>query len=186
MRRDSKLHELLKYLAFGSGVLVISLSPLGSTQLTQTVLRQYFRKKKFERVRFLQDLKNLQRREVIDYRELNDGRIEILLTAQGKEKMLRYHIDEIKLKLPRVWDKKWRLIMFDIPHAHRQARDAFRKKLHDLKFHPIQKSVFITPYPCEDEIDFIASIFDVRKYVLVLYVSSFEGEEKLKHHFSIS
>lgn len=75
--------------------------------------------------------------------------------------------------------------MFDIPHNHRTARDALRKKLLDLKFYPLQKSVFITPYPCEDEVDFIASIFDIRKYILILYVVYFEGEEKLKHHFNI-
>ena len=75
--------------------------------------------------------------------------------------------------------------MFDIPHDHKIARDAFRTKLEDLKFYSLQKSVFITPYPCEKEIEFIATVFDVRKHVLILYVSRFEGEEKLKHHFGV-
>lgn len=99
--------------------------------------------------------------------------------------MLKYQIDDIKLKKPAAWDKKWRLVMFDIPQEYRLARDAFRKKLKDLKFHQLQKSVFLTPYPCEDEIDFIAEIFDVRKHTLFLIVEGFEGEEKLRYLFNV-
>lgn len=186
LRKGSGSYKLLKYLAFGSGILILgSISPLGGSQLTSSLLSNYFRRKSFEKHRFLTDLKKLQKRELIDYREFDDSRIKIVLTAKGKEKTLIYKLDDIKLDMPRRWDSKWRLIIFDIPHFCKKARDIFRKKLLDLKFYPIQKSVFITPYPCEDEIDFIASVFDIRKYILILYVSGFEGDEKLKYHFNI-
>jgi DNA-binding transcriptional regulator PaaX len=91
----------------------------------------------------------------------------------------------MKLKRPAKWNGKWRLVMFDIPHGYKRARDAFRQKLKRLEFYPIQKSVFITPYPCEDEIDFLASVFDIRKHVILMNIADFEGEEKLKRHFRI-
>lgn len=186
IRRGSRPHQLLKYLAIGSGVLAVSLiSPLGGAQLIKAGIHGYLRKKKFERDRFLRDMKRLQTRELVDFRELGNGKIEIRLTKQGKKKMLAYELDDMKLKIPERWDRQWRLIIFDIPHRHKKARDALRTKLLDLKFYPIQKSVFITPYPCEDEIDFIASIFDVRNYIIILYISHFEGEVKLKRHFGI-
>jgi len=186
LRKNSRPYQILKYLALGSGILLLgTISPVAGAQLIKAGIKSYIRKKRFEKEKFLRDLKNLQKRELIDYRESEDGKIEIKITKKGKEGILRYQIDEIRLKRPQRWDRRWRLIMFDIPHSHRSARDVFRKKLLDLKFYPLQKSVFITPYPCEDEIDFIASIFEVRKYVLILYVSNFEGEEKLKHYFGV-
>ncbi|MFH1193136.1 MAG: hypothetical protein V1656_02350 [Candidatus Jorgensenbacteria bacterium] len=143
------------------------------------------RKKRFERDKFLRDLKKLQERDLADYRELDDGSVEVTITKRGKTQMLKYRLDDMRLKQPSHWDGKWRLIMFDIPHFNKQARDALRRKLLDLKFYPLQKSVFITPYPCEQEIDFIASVFDVGRYLLILYVAHFEGEDKLKHHFDV-
>ncbi len=186
MRRNSQPYRLLKYLAIGTGVLTLSLiAPVSGAILVKSFIRHYFRKKRFDRYRFLNDLKNLQKRELISYREENNGIVKITITKNGREKMLKYQIDEMKIKKPAQWDKQWRLIMFDIPHYKKKARDAFREKLRSLEFYPIQKSVFITPYPCENEIDFIASIFDIRKEILILYVSRFEGEEKLKNYFKI-
>ena len=186
LRRNSRPYQILKYLALGTGVLLVSIvSPLGGAQLIRAGIRSYLKKKRFIKEKFIRDLKNLQARKLINYRELDKGEMEIVITKEGKEKILRYQVDEIKLKPLRYWDRKWRLVMFDIPHSFKIARDLFRKKLQDLKFYPLQKSVFITPYPCEDEIDFIASIFNLRKYILILYVTHFEGEEKLRHYFGI-
>ena len=111
--------------------------------------------------------------------------MEIAITKQGKEVALRYDIDTVKLKRPSRWDGKWRLIIFDIPSDKKQAREAFRKKLSELGVYPLQKSVFLTPYPCEKEIEFIATIFEIRQYILLLYVSAFEGEEKFRHRFNL-
>ncbi|MBI5220337.1 MAG: hypothetical protein HY978_00680 [Candidatus Liptonbacteria bacterium] len=186
MRKNSKSYRLLRYLALGSGVLVVSaLAPASGAQIVHAAIAGYFRKKRFERNRFLQDLKRLQDRRLVSWREHPDGRIEIVLTQQGKNKTLAFKLDELKLTAPQRWDGKWRLVMFDIPKDHKFARDAFRKKLRDLKFYPMQKSVFLTPYPCEDEIDFLAMVFEVREHVLLLRVSRFEGEEKLRHHFQL-
>ncbi|MFH1193313.1 MAG: hypothetical protein V1656_03320 [Candidatus Jorgensenbacteria bacterium] len=185
LRKNSRPHQFLKGLAVGSGVLAISIiSPVGGARLIQGLIGGYFRKKRFEKEIFLRDLKNLQSRKLVDYRELEHGNVEIKITKLGKETVLKYNLDGIKLKT-QTWDGGWRLITFDIPNHHKAARDAFRKKLKDLKFYPLQKSVFLTPYPCEDEIDFVASIFDVRKYILILYIDHFEGEEKLRHHFKL-
>ena len=133
----------------------------------------------------MQDLRRLQERQLIDYEELSDGNVKIVLTKKGEKVSLVFNLDDIQLNKKK-WDGIWRLVMFDIPHAKKKAREALRAKLKTLGFYPIQKSVFLVPYECEKEIDFICSIFEVREHVLVLYVSGFEGEEKLKHHFKLS
>src|SRR3990167_2211250 len=63
------------------------------------------------------------------------------------------------------WDKKWRVVIFDIPEKSRMARDALRRKLKELEFRELQKSVFVHPYECKKEIDFIIEFFNLRHYV---------------------
>jgi phenylacetic acid degradation operon negative regulatory protein len=46
-----------------------------------------------------------------------------------------------------VWDKKWRIVLFDIPESQRTVRQLFRLKLMDLGVRMLQSSVWITPSP---------------------------------------
>ena len=94
-------------------------------------------------------------------------------------------VRQIKLNKKRWWDGKWSLVIFDVPHSQKKIRDALRAKLRELEFYAIQKSVFIVPYKCEDEIDFITTLMGVREHVLILNVASFEGDEKLRHYFRV-
>jgi DNA-binding transcriptional regulator PaaX len=170
----------------GAGILIIStVSPRSGALMVKNLIKTYFRKKSFEKYRFLTDLKNLQTRKLINYQELDDGRIRVELTKGGRRELLIYKLDEMKLAKPQHWDKKWRLVLFDIPHGQKKARDALRDKLKNLDFYPLQRSVFLTPFPCEKEIDFIGTIFNVRKYILIVYANHFEGEEKFRHYFKI-
>jgi len=187
MPKKSKPVQILKYLLLGGGVVTLSLlAPQSGARLVHALVKAYIRKKQFERNIFLRDLKRLRVRTLIEYRELPDGEVKITLTKEGRREVLKYNLDTIKLDTARPWDGLWRLMMFDIPHSKKRARDALRKKLMNLRFYPVQKSVFITPYECEKEIDFLASIFDVRDHLLIFYVKKFEGEEKLKRHFNLS
>jgi DNA-binding transcriptional regulator PaaX len=186
LRRNSKPHKLISALLIGGGFLVVSaISPLAGAQIARGLMKEYFRKKRFEKEKFLRDLKRLQKRELINYKELPDGKIEIVLTKRGQKLELVYKLDDLKLDTKKKWDGQWRMVMFDIPHFLKNARDAFRGKLRTLGFYPIQKSVFITPYKCEKEIDFICSVFGIRDYVLIFNIQRFEGEEKLRHYFKI-
>ncbi len=99
--------------------------------------------------------------------------------------MLAYDLDKISLK-KNSWDGIWRLVIFDIPDDQKKAREALRQKIKEMGFYSLQKSVFITPYECENEIDFVCSIFDIdRNNVLILEVNKFEGAEKLIHYFKL-
>lgn len=153
--------------------------------LVRKLLQQYHYGKRIRKERFLQDLKRLQNRKLIDWRELPDGQVKVTLTKLGKVKVLMYDLDRMKLE-QKGWDRKWRLVTFDIPTHQKRAREALRLKMRNLGFYPLQKSVYITPYACENEIDFICSVFEIdRNNVLLLEVNKFEGSEKLRHHFNL-
>ncbi len=123
---------------------------------------------------------------LVDFQEKPDGSIRIILTKEGKQHALEYNIDEMKIKKPSVWDRKWRMVFFDIPEKKRKARDALRNKLHELGFYELQKSVLVYPYPCQDEIDFIVEFFEIRPCVRYGELTNLTNEAELKLHFDLN
>ncbi len=185
LKRNSRVYKVLRAIAL-SGAAVISLSsPYAGDRFAQELLKHYFSKKHFNRSAFTQDLKRLQRRNLIAYQENPDKTITLTLTRRGKKEVLRFDVDAITLKRPPRWDSVWRMILFDIPETQKKARDAFRVKLKELDCYALQQSVYITPYPCEDEIDFLATFFEVRDHVLLIPLRAFEGDAQLKTYFKV-
>lgn len=73
------------------------------------------------------------------------------LTSQGKEKILG---EFALLKFwKQKWDKKWRLVFFDIEEKNRGQRDLLRAKLYELGFGQLQESVYLSPFPIEKEME---------------------------------
>lgn len=130
-------------------------------------------------------IKEFYEKRLVDFREKEDGTIKVVLTKDGKKRALEYQFDEIKIKKPEKWDGKWRMVIFDIPERKKKAREALRKKLKELNFMELQKSVFIHSYECENEIDFIIECFEVRPYVRFLRVDSFTNEEQFRLKFKL-
>ena len=130
-------------------------------------------------------IRRLYSSKLVDWKENNNGAAIILLTPEGKKKALRYHIDTIKIKTPGRWDALWRVVIFDIPEEHKKGRDALARKLKELGFYPIQKSVFVHPFECKNEIDFITEMFDLVPYVRFLRVKDIDISLELKRHFDL-
>jgi len=128
-------------------------------------------------------IRKLYKSKMIDFRENQDGTVLTVLTNKGKKQILKYDIDKIEIKKPARWDKLWRLVVFDIPEDKNLGRKALAAKLKELGFYPMQKSVFIHPYECKDEIDFITEIFELSPYVRFLRVKYIDIELDLKERF---
>lgn len=144
--------------------------------------------KEWKKINFIslkKSIKRLYKSKLIDYRENNDGTVSMVLTDKGKKRILRYNLDKIEIKKPARWDKLWRLVIFDIPETKKQGRFALVAKLKELDFYPMQKSVFIYPYECKNEIDFIAEIFELAPYVRFLRAKDIDTELDLKDKFRL-
>lgn len=187
LRRNSGPYNLLKNLLSVGGVVVLStFSPVTGSLILRNIISGYFKNKKFQKFRFLQDLRRLQDRKIIDYRVLPDKKISIVVKKPDSLKKLVYDFDALKLD-ERSWDRKWRLVVFDVPELNKRYRDELREKLKKLNFYMIQKSVYITPYRCENEVDFLCAVFGInRNNVLIFDIKKFEGEEKLRHYFNLN
>lgn len=136
--------------------------------------------------RHLQDeIRKLYQSKLIEKKENPDGSITILLTQKGKLKALTYHLQKISVKF-REWDGKWRIVVFDIPEKLRRRRDALREKLKELGFYELQKSCFIFPHECKDEIDFLIEFFELRKYIRFGILDTIDNELHLKKIFNLN
>ena len=84
------------------------------------------------------------------------------------------------------WDGKWRFVMFDIPDKRRKASNALREKIKEMDFLQFQKSIWIHPYIINDEIEFIADIFNIRQYIKIGEMINLDNDKQLKSKFKLS
>lgn len=100
-----------------------------------------------------------------------------LLAYMGKRELIRY--DKLS-------DGRWRLVLFDIEESRRHARNAFALKLRKLGFYRLQKSVWVYPYPCNNEITEIQKAYNLEHHDIVLVeATSLNRETILKEYFEI-
>src|SRR6185369_10870057 len=87
--------------------------------------------------------------------ENKDGSLSV--TNKAKKRLDKTNFEQIIITKPKKWDKKWRLIMFDIPENNKTQRDAFSSKLRLMGFKTLKNGVFVYPFPCREAITNISS-----------------------------
>lgn len=109
----------------------------------------------------------------------------IELTAGGKKVAGRAAIEALKLSSKKTWDHIWRIVLFDIPEAHKNSRDGFAANLKRIGFIQIQKSAFVFPHPCLEELEVLADFHGVAHFLNFIEARSISGDEKLRKHFKL-
>ena len=105
------------------------------------------------------------------------------LTKQGKERAAKYDLNNLSVPGPKSWDKKWRIVFFDIPEQYKGGRDQLTRKLRQLGFYQLQRSVWIHPFPCRKEIEIIATHYDISDYITYIETSFIDKQSVLKQKF---
>lgn len=166
---------LLSLLAAGAFTLVLAMPGLAH------IYKLFGAKSSKERQRVKQSLNGLERRGVIKTRGGGDG----MLIYLSKKGVKQAKLEDIAIEPQKTWDGVWRIIAFDIPEKKKRARRAFSNKLRDIGCFQLQKSVVITPYPCRDEVEFVADYFRVRKYIQYIKAVGIENEDRVKREFGL-
>jgi DNA-binding transcriptional regulator PaaX len=109
----------------------------------------------------------------------------IELTKRGKQKLYNSFMYDVHVKKPKIWDRKWRVVIFDIPVKYNRQRTVFRRKIKAIGFFQMQKSVWIYPYKCEDEIFYLAKLLNIDKYMDILLVKKYFNDQKIKRYFKM-
>ncbi|MBI2099952.1 MAG: hypothetical protein HYT48_01265 [Candidatus Vogelbacteria bacterium] len=186
MRKIRKLRSPTKQkiilLLTGGALLGLTRSPGNYFRVAKRIARAW---KDINRRDLINTVKEFRHNRLVDFEEQSDGTIKIVITEKGKLTAIRINMDQMKIKKPARWDGRWRLVIFDIPEHYRNVRDALREKLKEIGFREIQKSTFVFPYPCTDEINFLMEFFEVRSCVRLAEVVKITNEEELLLNFGL-
>jgi phenylacetic acid degradation operon negative regulatory protein len=103
------------------------------------------------------------------------------LTSKGLSliELLKFSAGKLK------WDRKWRVLIFDIPEEERYKRNVLRIKLLEFGFKRLQESVWITPHPLPGSFDEVVKGLRVRPYLYVMTVDAINREDELKKYFKL-
>lgn len=144
--------------------------------------KDYFKWRNIDKIQFHKDLYRLEKSDFIK-RVLFGKERYIELTKKGKERVGRELVKSISIKLPNSWDYKWRMVIFDIPENKKSIRDFLAKRLKLLGFKSLQKSVFVFPFECKQEIGRIKYLYCISKYVQYIVAEQIETEIDLIGYF---
>ena len=86
------------------------------------------------------------------------------------------------------WDKKWRILIYNIPEDLRHLRDNLRKELQSLGFGSLGISVWISPYDIKEKLAKLFQKVDVADYVETFkgeYIGELEGQKLINKAWDI-
>ena len=85
----------------------------------------------------------------------------------------------------RTWDRKWRIVSYDIPEKYKQLRDRIRLILKRAGFVKLQHSLWIFPHECEELTQVIKKEKKLKEYIVYGVLERIENDHGLKAHFSL-
>jgi CRISPR-associated endonuclease Cas2 len=160
MKIRSDLKKKILLILLGGIALGLATSPRSQRIIFRKLSWEW---KMIDRERFKRVARELKKDRFVSY--CDDEWWNAKLTSSGKILAKEIDISNIKLKILKKWDGKWRMVLFDIPEKNRAGRNALRQKIKELGFTELQKSVFVYPYPCRKEIDEVIKFFRLEKFV---------------------
>jgi hypothetical protein len=107
------------------------------------------------------------------------------LTSKGESLLRRWRFADFKLFKPKKWDRKWRVIIFDIPEKKKKVREQIRHLFSQAGLRRLQDSVWVYPYDCEDVITLLKTDFGIGKDLLYLIVDELENDKHLREDFGL-
>ncbi len=188
-KRGQNIIKILKTLATGAEFLLYTMEPRGKFTLNSELYRceKFLReheKHEWEE-KFYSTFYYLRKKGMIkvNYR----GRqIYISLTAAGKKKAGKYKIDDLKLKKPKEWDKKWRILIFDIKDIQRIKREALRGKIKEMDMFQLQKSVWVYPYDFTKEMTLLREFFGLTGAEMnLIEAAKIENDQLLRDYYGL-
>ena len=126
----------------------------------------------------------MKRQGVVEIVEADD-QMTIRITNKGRARLAQHKFASLSIPRPSKWDGKWRMVMFDIPQRHDLARRAVTAKLKMLGFKLLQRSVWVHPFPCANEIKAIKGVFpEIAPYLLVAEADDISAHRTLLKLFA--
>ncbi|PIP27921.1 MAG: hypothetical protein COX29_03920 [Candidatus Moranbacteria bacterium CG23_combo_of_CG06-09_8_20_14_all_35_22] len=189
MDRENK--NLTKKIILGvllaGGIIIASTNPKFGQKIIPEIIKliKYKYKNKKEKNKISSIFYRLKKNNLIDV-EFRGKQIFVSLTEEGKKKAGKYQIDNLEIKKDKEWDKKWRVLIFDVKEKDKSKREALRGKIIELGLYQLQRSVWVCPYNFLREIEILRGFFGFNKDEMkVITASEIENDEKIKIFFGL-
>jgi len=128
----------------------------------------------------------MKRQAVITIKEV-DELYEVTITEKGRQRAVRHNFDNLQIAPQKTWDEKWRIVIFDVPESYGYARRVLTTKLQSMGFKLLQKSVWVYPFPCRQEIELIKHVYsEVDPYIIFLETSAIDKHNVLVQKFKFA
>ncbi|TSC76093.1 MAG: phenylacetic acid degradation operon negative regulatory protein [Parcubacteria group bacterium Gr01-1014_33] len=180
--RTGNIQRKILLLLLGGITLGLTRSPRGYYRTLRLMRKEW---REIERDALYRAIKSLYKSRLIREKHNPDGTITITLSENGRKRALRYNLDTMKIKEAEVWDGKWRIFAFDIPEKKKSLRNSIRFHFRQIGLKEFQKSIFVHPYPCNDEVDFLLEFYQARSYVRNILAQHIDNELHLKKKFGL-
>lgn len=173
---------LLKIIVLGSAT-AVSLTAPNSLKALDKPLRVFLNKMdERERQRHISEaLSYLRYKQLIS----DDYQHGLQITAKAIKRLNTLEINAISITPQGKWDGSWRIVFFDIPEALKSKRDQFSSHLKRLGFGLLQRSAFICPHPCKEEVILMAKYYKIDRFVTYIETSYIDNDTPLKEHFNL-
>ncbi len=173
--KSAIVRDVFKTLAIAGAVCIAGNSPYFWLNLYKELLGLGL--KKYPKKKIKDVFYNLKKQGYLEFK-YKGNQLYVYLTEKGKEKAGWLQIDSLKISRPKKWDRQWRIVIFDISQLKKTYREAFRGKLKELGFLPLQKSVWIYPFDCRAEIEVLRKFFGLSEKEVRLIVARNIGDDK--------
>lgn len=141
-------------------------------------------RKRDPRQRLYETASRLKRKGLVQF-VIERGRTRMRLTAKGKAALERQIASARPLRRPKRWDRRWRIIIFDIPETRRLMRDRVRGMLSEFGFVRLQNSVWIYPFDCEEIITLLKTELGLGRSMLYIIADAVEFDKPLRRQFKL-
>ncbi|HYF05272.1 MAG TPA: hypothetical protein VEA59_03810 [Patescibacteria group bacterium] len=112
----------------------------------------------------------------------------VKFSEKGAQYLRKVKNETLVITQQEKWDNKWWFVLADIPtKSHERAAQMLRKRLKQLGFFALQRTVWVYPYNPISEINKISNQYNIGKFVTIAEVSRLENEDsiKLKSFFNL-
>ena len=174
------MHALLGFAVISGVLMVGAVAP----NVFVAFHRVHRRKKLFLRdSEFKRQLQYAKARGYFSFERMPDGTERISITKKGLEIVHEATLNRMRIKKTGQWDGIWRIVIFDIPRRHNAVRNVLRARLKLLGMHKLQESVFVSPYPCEEEIGLWASLYNAQSFIRIIHANAISNLSFSKDDF---
>ncbi len=172
---------ILVLLAVAGVITVAAVAPNVFAAFGKLGRRRFYDEKQFRKT-----ASYLKGKGFVEVEKNGKERYSLRLTKLGLNTLLARTFGDLKVRPQEKWDGIWRLVLSDIPDSHKAARDALRQRLRAIGFYQLQKSVFVIPYPCKEEIDFLNAIYNTAPYMRYIETNTLMQDSDLRDYFVLS